>query len=155
MSDVIQTAIASSVSEWLQTHPAVFRLVQLLLWASNHPIWGLLMFIIVVAIAFSLIKALGRLFEILGLSILKAPFNFVLALIGFSFKSLRTIGGSAFQQLLGAKNSELPALQDSNSQSIEKDKQQRLAEISTRLEAIKQEQNELLQEVADLIKSDV
>ncbi|MBW4577524.1 MAG: hypothetical protein KME08_20005 [Aphanothece sp. CMT-3BRIN-NPC111] len=155
MSDVIQTAIASSISEWLQTHPAVLRLVQLLLWASNHPIWGLVMFIIVVAIAFSLIKALGRLLEILGLSILKAPFNFVLALIGFSFKSLGTLGGSAFQQLPVAKNAEPPALQDSNSQSIENDKQQRLADISTRLEAIKQEQNELLQEVADLIKSDV
>ena len=36
----------------------------------------------------------------------------------------------------------------------EKDKQQRLAEISTRLETIQKEQNELLQEVAAILASD-
>ncbi|HEY9875891.1 MAG TPA: hypothetical protein V6D12_20840 [Candidatus Obscuribacterales bacterium] len=154
MSDVMQKAIASSVNEWLQVHPSVLRLVQMLLWASNHPIVSLIIFILVVAIAFSLIKAIGRLFEILGLSILKAPFKLVVRLTGFSLKSLGKFGGLFFKKLPVATNAETAALPDANSQPIETDKQQRLAEISNRLEAIRQEQNELLQELTALIKSD-
>ena len=154
MSDAIQRAIASSVNEWLQAHPPVFRLVQMLIWASDRPIVSLIIFILVVAIALSLIKGIGRLFEIFGLSILKAPFKLVLGLTGFSLKSLGKFGGFFFKQLPVANNGETAALADATSQPIENDKQQRLAEISTRLEAIRQEQNELLQELTALIRSD-
>jgi len=146
--------MASSVNQWLQDHPAVFRLVQMLLWASNHPLISFVIFIILFAISLSLIKALGRLFEILGLSILKAPFNLFLVLIGSTFKFLGTFGGFAFKRLGGVKNADPPVLEASNFQPIEMDKQQRITEISSRLEAISQEQNELLQELTTLIKTE-
>jgi len=44
-SNAIQTAISDSVSEWLQAHPVVFQLVQLLLWAANHPIISLIILV--------------------------------------------------------------------------------------------------------------
>ena len=146
--------MGSSVSEWLQAHPAVSRLVQLLLWAANHPILGVVIFILVVALAFSLIKALGRLMEILGLSILKAPFKMLQVLLGVSFQSAGKFGGLAVKHLPVAKNAEQPALQNASPQPTQKDKQQRLAEISSRLEAIGLEQNELLQEVAAILASE-
>lgn len=138
-SDAIQTAINSSVNDWLNSHPVVLRMVQALLWATNHPILSLVIFLISVALAWSLIKALGRLIEIAGLSLLKAPFMLSVGLIGVGSRTLRRFAGASKQ---------LPALQLLN---YEKDKQQRLAEISTRLEALSQEQNELLQEAATIL----
>lgn len=95
----------------------------MLLWATNHPIVSLIIILFTFAIAWSLIKAIGRLVEAAGFSILQAPFKFGQVLIKVSTK--KKAGG-------------------------EKNKQ-RLAEISTRLEAIQNEQNELLQEAAAII----
>lgn len=153
-SEAIQTAINSSVSDWLQAHPVVFQLVQLLLWAANHPIISLIILLFAVAIAWSLIKAIGRLIEIAGLSLLQAPFKLSRVLIGVSAKSLGKIGGVAVNQLLPTKTTLPPILQDSSSQPTYQHKQQRLAEISTRLEAIQKEQNELFQEAAAILASD-
>ncbi|MBD1944104.1 hypothetical protein H6F50_17350 [Coleofasciculus sp. FACHB-712] len=153
MSNPIQTAIASSINEWLQAHPSVLRLLQVFIWATNHPIVSLVVLLFAIAIAGSLIKAVGRLIETTSLSILKAPFKLIQLLFGVSFQSISKFGGLAFKQLTGAKNAEIPALQNSNSHSIEKDKHQRLVEISSRLEAIQKEQNELLQEVAVILAS--
>lgn len=150
-SEAIQTALNSSVSDWLARHPLVFRVVQLLLWATNHPIISLVILLFAVAIAWSLIKALGRLIETAGLTLLQAPFKLGQVLIGVGYQSLGNFGVRASKHLSVAKNTKTPALQNPTSELIHKDKQQRLAEISTRLEAIQKEQNELLQEAAAIL----
>lgn len=152
-SEAIQTAINSSVSDWLEAHPVVFRLVQLLLWATNHPIVSLITLLFAVAIAWSLIRLIGRLIETAGLSLLQAPFKLGWVLIGASAKSLGKFGGLAVKQLVPTKTAEPPVLEDSTKPTY-KDKQQRLAEISTRLKAIQKEQNELLQEAAAILASE-
>ncbi|MEP0854631.1 hypothetical protein [Trichocoleus sp. DQ-U1] len=154
MSNPIQTAIASSINEWLQAHLSVLRLLQVFIWGTNHPIVSLVILLFAIAIAGSLIKAVGRLIETTSLSILKAPFKLIQLLFGVSFQSISKFGGLAFKQLTGAKNAEIPALPDSNSPPTQQDKQQRLVEIASRLEAIQKEQNELLQEVATILASD-
>ncbi len=143
-SNAMQTAINDSVSEWLQTHPVVFRLVQLLVWATNHPIWGVVMLLFTFAIAWSLIKAISRLIETAWLALLQAPFKLTQALFGVSAKSLGKFKG---------KQTETLVLQNSNSQPIPQDNQ-RIGEIFHRLEAIQNEQSELLQEVAAILASD-
>lgn len=153
-SEAIQTAISSSVSDWLARHPVVFRLVQVLLWATNHPIISLVILLFAVAIAWSLIKAIGRLIETAGLTILQAPFKLGQVLIGVGYQSLGKFGGLTFKQVTVAKNTNTPALQNPTSELIHKDKQQRITEISTRLEAIQKEQSELLQEAATILASE-
>lgn len=128
-SNTVQTAISDSVSEWLQAHPVVFRLVQLLLWATNHPIVSLIILLFTVAFSWSLIRAIGRLIEMAGWSLLKTPFKLSQVLIGVSAKSIVKGRG-------GENNNHL-----------------RLAEISTKLEAIQKEQSELLTEAAALLAS--
>ncbi len=152
-SEAMKMAISSSISDWLQAHPVAFRLVQMLIWATNHPIVSLIIFLFAVAIAWSLIKALGRLIETIGSYLLQAPFKLSQVLIKIGFKSLGKFKGLAVNQLVVAKNTKTPALPDSDSQLIQQDKQQRAAEILTRLEAMRQEQNELLQEVAAILAS--
>ncbi len=154
MPEAMKTAISSSINDWLQAHPVALRLVEILTWATNHPIVSLVILLFASAIAWSLIKALGRLIDTIVSSLLQAPFKLGQILIGVGFKSLGKFGGLAVNHLAVAKNAEPSALEYSISEPIQHDKQQRLAEISTRLEAIRQEQNELLQEVAAILASD-
>lgn len=153
-SNTMQTAIAASVNDWLQTHPTVAKLVQVLIWATNHPIVSLVMLLFVVAIAWSLIKAISRLLEIAGLSLLQTPFKLGQFLIVNSAKSLGIFGGLAVKQFTVTKNPEISLLPNSNSQLNYQNKQ-RLAEISLKLEAIRQEQNQLLQEAAAILNSNI
>ncbi|MEH1835112.1 MAG: hypothetical protein V7L29_24400 [Nostoc sp.] len=144
--------IASSASDWLTQYPVVLRLVQILGWATNHPIISVVILLFALALLWSIIKAIVRLIETASWSILKVPIKLLEALIKVSFLSLVKVGRFGVQQMTATKTTDnLPALLPENFQL---NKQQRLAEISNRLEAIQKEQNELLQEAADLIAKD-
>ncbi|MCC5647588.1 hypothetical protein LC607_32710 [Nostoc sp. CHAB 5824] len=151
-SGAVKDAIASSVSDWLTQHPIFFRLVQILGWGANHPIISIVILLFALALLWSVIKAIVRLIETASWSILKVPLKLLQALIKVSFLSLAKVGSFGVQRITGAKKTEnLPVLLP---ESFQPNKQQRLAEISYRLEAIQKEQHELLQEAADLIASD-
>ncbi|MBE8969590.1 hypothetical protein IQ277_26225 [Nostocales cyanobacterium LEGE 12452] len=151
-SGAVKDAMVSSASDWLTQHPIFFRLVQILSWGANHPIISIVILLFALALSWSIIKAIVRLIETASWSILQVPLKLLQALIKVSFQSLTKVGSFAAQQITGAKTTDnLPTLLTENFQP---NKQQRLAEISNRLEAIQKEQNELLQEAADLIATD-
>ncbi len=151
-SGAVKDAIASSASDWLTQHPIFFRLFQILGWGANHPIISIVILLFALALIWSIIKAIVRLIETASWSILKVPLKLLQALIKVSFLSLTQVGSFAVQRITGAKTTDnLPTLLP---ESFQQNKQQRLAEISSRLEAIQKEQHELLQEAADLIATD-
>ncbi|MEH2350807.1 MAG: hypothetical protein V7K55_22965 [Nostoc sp.] len=151
-SGAVKDAMTSSVSDWLTQHPIFFRLVQILGWATNHPIISIVILLFALALIWSIIKAIVRLIETASWSILQVPLKLLLALIKVSFLSLAKVGSFGVQKITAAKTTDiLPALPPENFQP---NKQQRLAEISSRLEVIQKEHHELLQEAADLIASD-
>ena len=154
-SSAIETAVASSVNDWLVQHPAIFRLVQILAWATNHPIISLVILLFVIAIAGSIIKAIVRLIETASWSILQVPFKLLVVLSKASFLAFIKIGNLSLKELRGAKtDNTMLALSPATYQAINKDKQQRLAEITARLEDIQKEQKELLEEAAEIIAVD-
>ncbi|MEH2161312.1 MAG: hypothetical protein V7K38_09730 [Nostoc sp.] len=151
-SGAVKDAMTSSVSDWLTQHPIFFRLVQILGWATNHPIISIVILLFAIAIIWSIIKAIVRLIETASWSILQVPLKLLQVLIKVGFLSLTKVGSFAVQQITATETTDiLPALPPENFQP---NKQQRLAEISSRLEVIQKEQHELLQEAADLIASD-
>ncbi|MEH2466393.1 hypothetical protein [Nostoc sp.] len=151
-SGAVKDAIASSASDWLTQHPIFFRLVQILGWATNHPIISVIVLLFALALLWSIIKAIVRLIETASWSILRVPIKLIQALIKVSFLSLVKVGSFGVQRITATKTTDnLPALLP---ESFQPNKQQRLTEISSRLEAIQKEQNELLQEAADLIADD-
>ncbi|AVH65902.1 hypothetical protein [Nostoc sp. 'Peltigera membranacea cyanobiont' N6] len=151
-SGAVKDAMTSSVSDWLTQHPIFFRLVQILGWGANHPIISVIILLFALALLWSIIRAIVRLIETASWSILQVPLKLLQALIKVGFLSLTKVGGFAVQQITATKTTDiLPALPP---EKFQPNKQQRLAEISSRLEAIQKEQNELLQEAADLIASD-
>ncbi|MBW4669488.1 MAG: hypothetical protein KME60_19245 [Cyanomargarita calcarea GSE-NOS-MK-12-04C] len=147
-SITIPTAITSPMSNWLAEHPTVSRLVQILNWATNHPIISVIILIFALSIVWSIIKAIARLIESASWSIVQVPFKLIQALIKVSFLSFSQASSFAVKQVIGNNIVTLPP---ENFQTIHQAKQQRLAEIAARLEAIQEEQQGLLQEVATIL----
>lgn len=154
-SVAVQTAINSSINDWLTQHPLFFRLFQILGWAASHPIISSVILLFIVALIWSLIKAIMRLIETASWSILQVPLKLLQALMKVSLISLTKLGSLAIRKIPSTQSADnITVLIPESSQPIYPDKQQRLAEITSRLEAIQKEQNELLQEAADLIALD-
>ncbi|KAB8320461.1 hypothetical protein SD81_002360 [Tolypothrix campylonemoides VB511288] len=154
-TSAVQTAISSSVVDWFEQHPTLMRLVQIFGWAVNHPIISLVILLFALAIAWSLIKAIGRIIESASLSLLQVPFKLLQAFVKISFLLFTKVSSLAVKQLTDTKTSDnIPTLLPVASPQIHKDKQQRLVEISTRLEEIQKEQNQLLQEAAAILASE-
>ncbi|MEA5502325.1 hypothetical protein VB735_04220 [Halotia wernerae UHCC 0503] len=154
-SAAVQSAIAASFDGWLTQHPVFLRLFQILGWAANHPIISLVILLFGIALVWSIIKAIMRLIEQASWSILQVPLRLIQTLIKAIILSLPKVSSFAIQYIKGNKvTNNPPTLLSTNSHTIYQYKQQRLTEISSRLKVIKQEQDELLQEAADLIASE-
>lgn len=136
-SEAMLNAIASSFYNWLQAHPVLFRIFTAIIWTLDRPVIGFTVIILTLAIAFSLVKALNRLLEMLGLSILQAPFKLV--------KNVFKLGK------LGITRKNISDITCNDPSTISQNPQQRLAEIAQRLQALQKEHNDLLQEAATII----
>lgn len=154
-STAIETAIASGVNDWVGEHPAIFRFLQILNLAANHPIISLVLLLLAIAVASSIIKAIVRLIETASWSILQVPLKLLLALIKVSFQSFIKVTSLAIKQFTNVKISDPKlALLPATYEEILENKQQRLTEIAQRLEILQTEQKQLLQEAALLIDTD-
>ena len=136
------TGFAFSVDNWLQAHPVVFRIFTTIIWAIDHPVISFAVIILILAIALSIIKALNRLLEKVGLSLLQAPFKLLETLVKFDW-----LGRFGIKQKFTHKNF---STLDANV-IISQNPPQRLIEISQRLQVLQKEHNELLQEAATIL----
>ncbi len=136
---------ASSIDNWLQAHPVVLRVFNTIIWAIDRPIISFVIIILTVAITFSIIKALNRLLEMAGLSLLQAPFRLIKTIFKFGW-----LGSLGIKQKFTNKNVSDLAFNQTDT-TIAENPQQRLAEISQRLQVLQKEHNELLQEAATIL----
>lgn len=155
IAERVGKVITDSVNDWLIQHPTLLQLIQILNWAVNHPIISLVILLFALALIWSIIKAIIRLIETASWSILKLPVKLIYSFLKISFLSLTKVSSLVIQKITDAKKTDdTPVLLPTDAQILSQNKQQRLAEISSRLAVIQQEQKELLQEAADLIASD-
>ncbi|MEG4166911.1 hypothetical protein [Microcoleus sp. S13_C3] len=100
-----------------------------------------------------LLQALGRLFAEGWLFILQSPRKFMPGVLSGGSKSVSNFGGVAVNSLFSQnpeyKNNSALQLRGVESNSLES--QERLANILARLEAIREEQNQLLQEASAIL----
>ncbi|MDP5017425.1 hypothetical protein FJR11_05735 [Anabaena sp. UHCC 0187] len=139
-SGVIQKTINTSVHDLLSQYPWFFQILEICTWGINHPVRGVIILLFTIAVIWSIIKAIVKIIETASWSILKIPFILLQKLLKslwITFSKVGTFGISKIQ-----------------SNQLNDSKQQRLAEISHRLEVIHNEQKALLQEAAKLMKSD-
>lgn len=126
-----------SIKLWVDSHPVISWSLKFLSWGINHPIFGLIIFLIGIFLIWQLFKNFAGLIEKGLLATLKAPFNLIASLLKFSFKPLSFLGKNYKEALL------------SNYQ----DKQDKLSKLFNRLEAIKQEQDDILQEITAIVSA--
>ncbi|MBW4621044.1 MAG: hypothetical protein KME17_17020 [Cyanosarcina radialis HA8281-LM2] len=143
------------MSDLLGQHQLEFQVLKLLMWAIEHPIVSFIAFIVIAVVLGKIVKLIDRFIEIAGLSILKVPVKLIRVLIGWIFQVFSKIFDFLFQRIFlkgNEENQTLPIILDPPiNESLEQQKHQRLLEISSRLEAIREEQTELLQEAANLL----
>ncbi|MEA5616448.1 hypothetical protein VB711_01135 [Cronbergia sp. UHCC 0137] len=150
-STAIETVITNSVEDFLAQHPISLHLLQIMGWSINHPIISLVILLFIIALLWSIIKGIVRLIETVSWSILKIPFQLIKS--GFLF--LIKLGNFAIHKIINNKNSPfISTITPISAITNYPTKQQRLAEISIRLEAIQKEQQQLLQEAANLITTE-
>lgn len=161
-SESVQGAMSSfidqwidSIKVWIDSHPIVLWMVQVILWAINHPIPALVIAILLVFVLQRLLKVLSHLVEKALISLLQAPLKLSQFLLRTGSKSLGRLGRSAIKPASdpGSKEKTLD-LKALSPESVKNSQKERLANILTRLEVIRQEQDQLLQEVAAIVAVD-
>jgi len=151
ISTVINHQI-DAVKVWIEAHPALSWATKALLWGVNHPIFSLIILVVSIFILIQFIKASGRFVEQVFLSTLKAPFKFGQFLFSLRHKSLSKLRDTEFKSK--QHEDKVLALNPSISSSISHEHKERLVKILARMDAIKQEQNELLQEITAILALD-
>jgi len=150
VSDAIKSAINGTVKDWIDAHPVVF-------WLVSHPLISLAILLIFIFIIVGLLQALGSFFAEGWLFILQSPVKFMQAVLSIGSKFVSNVGGVAVNSLVlnNPKEKNNSALQVRGVESNSLESQERLANILIRLEAIRQEQNQLLQEASAILSNKI
>jgi hypothetical protein len=127
IGDGVQRALTTTVYDWLDAHP-------LLSWLITHPIYTIAGILLALLLLSGLLRAFGRMSEQVWIFILRSPFR----LTQWIFRTTTA--------LFIAR---LPM-----AQAKEPTSQERIAEILTRLEALRQEQDSLMQEIKTILLSE-
>jgi len=125
----VQDVVATSMKTWMAEHPIVS-------WTIAHPLWSIALIVLVVFLCWSLLGAIVQLTQRLWLALLKAPFKFTQLLSRGMFQSFQRADISSLTKMKG-----------------QQDVQERLAKISSRLEALHQEQEALMREMRSMLVS--
>jgi len=149
-SNALQSAIDGMFKTWMNSHPVVF-------WLVSHPWISLVMLVLFLLIIRSLLQALGNFFAKGLLFILQIPLKFMQGVLSLSSKSVSNLGGVVVNSLVSKnpKDKNNSALQLTGVESNSLQSQERIANILIRLEAIRQEQNQLLQEASAILSNQI
>ena len=128
LAETLQREVVASFQNWLEAHPLVS-------WSIAHPLWTSALFLGLLLLLGGLLRVVTRLSEQVWLVIFQVPLKLGQWLLGIVF--------SAFTKVL--------ASQGANRESRKEDRQERLAYILLRLEAIRQEQEALLEEMKAIV----
>ncbi|MEG4069920.1 hypothetical protein QUA42_21700 [Microcoleus sp. Pol11C2] len=150
-SNALQSAIAGTVENWMYANPVVS-------WVMSHPWWiSLVVVVLCIWIIKRLLQGLGNFLEKGLLFILQIPLKLMQGVLSLGLKSVSNLRGVVVNSLVSKnpkdKNNSVLQLRAVESNSLES--QERIANILTRLEAIRQEQNQLLQEASAILSNKI
>jgi len=138
-SKAIENAIDSTIQKWLADHP-IFH------WLASHPIATLIIVLLFLFVVLGLFEAFTALIKSIWLFIFKIPQKLIKVIADLTIKTFQNIGYQIWPQN-GSQNK--LELIKSNDRS---DRQQRIAQIAVSPEQLKQEQNRLLEEIAEILE---
>ena len=125
-------SLTQPVQDWLLAHPFGN-------WLLSHPLWAIGLVLIALLLLSGLFGAIAQLTQKLWIVLLRSP----VVLIGWLVAGIVLLVKAPFSASFNAKK-QLPAAET---------QQQRLAEILDRLDDLKQEQDNLLQEAKQILST--
>jgi hypothetical protein len=155
LEKVIHSVILQQIEAikiWIDAHPELSRLTHACIWGINHPILSVLILFFAMFILWQFFKILGRWVEQALVFTLKAPFQFARFLFHQSYKSLNQIAGRRLT--IQQPDANVLALNASVSDSTVYEQKEQIATILIRIEELRQEQNDLLQELKAILALD-
>lgn len=149
ISKTVQSPMNTFFDQWADAHPKI-------VWAINHPLISLGLTLLLILASWSLLRAVAQFTEKAWLAILEAPLQLGRFLLRVASLGLSQLGRAIAQRLSFSNQSETPAstVPVLSPELIKPTRKQQLSELLTRLEALRQEENKLLQEVASIMASD-
>ena len=126
ISQTLLEPILRSVKAWLAMHPVVA-------WVMSHPLWAITLFFVALLLSWGLLGAIARLIQQAWFLILQAPLKLLQWIFNNLFKAFPRRGLKAEEP------------------TVLEQREQRLLETLNRLEALQQEQEELMQEVKTIL----
>jgi hypothetical protein len=132
------------ITNWINNHPTIFWLIKLLNWSISHPIASLLIVFIGLFIIWKLFQLFSRILEQGLLFTLKTPIKFIYSLV-YSIWDILT------KKLLNKSVFTQPKQSNVHINNANSDKNEKLLSLLNRLETIRQEQNNILQEIKTLL----
>ena len=125
-----QNAVNSFATDWLNEHPTVH-------WMVDHPLGTVAIALVLIFLLAGLFRAIAYMTERLWLAILQAPIRLGQWVWRSLFSSFRAMGAI---EKSAPSNAEQPP------------QRERLTQVLQRLDAIKQEQDQLLKELQELLE---
>jgi signal transduction histidine kinase len=129
----IEHAVTNYFTHWLVAHPY-------LAWAISHPLPGVGLLLVLIFALSGLIRAVGRGFEQIWLFLLKTPFRLLQPLFRWMWRSIERIFGHTSSR---KEQLEFKGIATAQPEQIER--------IIDRLQAIHQEQQDLVGELSTLL----
>lgn len=151
VDDSVSSAInrpLNDIKVWIDNHPIVAGITHVIAWGFHHPIIGIISLVVFIFLLKIFIKALSNFLEQAFLTLLNAPGNFSKFVFSLVFKPKTNNFVATEAKVVEQPEVAVPAT------SISPEHKERVSSILTRIEAIKHEQNELLQELKSILALD-
>lgn len=150
VDDSLSSAInrpLNGIKVWIDAHPIAAWITNAIAWGVHHPIIGIISLIVSIFLLKIFIKALSNFLEQAFLTLLHAPGNFSKFIFSLIFKPKTNFVTTEAKVVVQPETTVAAT-------SISPEHKERVTTILTRIEAIKHEQSELLQELKSILSLD-
>lgn len=138
-----------TMTTWIDNHPTISWIMKLLTLAVNHPVITAFMIFLVIYIIWKIFQLFSKILDQGLLFTLKTPLKLIYAMFSFGFKNISKLLFSGFKFKKSEDNSLI--LNNAIADNISLDTKQEITKLLTRLEAVRKEENEILENLTALL----
>lgn len=138
-----------TITTWIDNHPTLSWIMKLLTLAVNHPVITAFMIFLGIYIIWKIFQLFSKILDQGLLFTLKTPLKLIYAMFSFGFKNISKLLFSGFKFKKSEDNSLI--LNNAIADNISLDTKQEITKLLMRLEAVRKEENEILENLTALL----
>lgn len=138
-----------TMTTWIDNHPTISWIMKLLTLAVNHPVITAFMIFLGIYIIWKIFQLFSKILDQGLLFTLKTPLKLIYAMFSFGFKNISKLLFSGFKFKKSEDNSLI--LNNAIADNISLDTKQEITKLLMRLEAVRKEENEILENLTALL----